>query len=190
SNEGGTGKVDLRMLRPTPDERSLEILSGEDASSVFGQYYTAPKPDRPEANGHRVMISPSEPRANDVFLTVMQMSEEGVPELPVDLVELPAAFVLTLADRAVVLSRTGALLEQGFEVEVKGEGERQLLVTGLTPGAWSIRSGDGEVEYNAQVKERRNTAFFVVPAGAYAIRPEAISGAAEYEAPEDIMPTM
>jgi hypothetical protein len=136
------------------------------------------------------MISPSEPRTNDVFLTVMQMSEEGVSELPVDLAELPEAFVLTLADRAVVLSRTGRLLEEAFEVEVKGEGDRQLLVTGLAPGAWSIRGQDGEVAFNTRAVERQNTAFFVVPGGTYTVRPEAIPGAAEFQAPSDFVPAI
>ena len=188
SDEGATGKVDLRMLRPTADERNLQILSGKEANSVFGQYYTAPKPDRPEANGHRVMFSPDKAQAGDVFLTVMSMSEDGAPELPVDLVETPQAFVLTLADRAVVLSRTGELLEGAFEVEVKGDGDRQLLVAGLAPGTWSIRGQDGKVEYNTQVDERRNTAFFVVPGGTYTIRPEAIPGAGEFQAAADFMP--
>ena len=44
------------MLRPTPDKRVLQVLSGKDANSVFGQFFAPPKPDRPEANGHRVMF--------------------------------------------------------------------------------------------------------------------------------------
>lgn len=61
--------------------------------------FTPPKPDRPEANGHRVMFSPAKERSNDVFLTVMTKCDEQEEQLPVDLVELPQAFVVTLADR-------------------------------------------------------------------------------------------
>ncbi|MDE2998380.1 MAG: hypothetical protein OXU79_04795 [Gemmatimonadota bacterium] len=188
SDAGGTGKVVLRMLRPGADERDVQVLSGREANSVFGQYFTPPKPDRPEANGHRIMFSPGKERSNDVFLTVMTMSDEHAPDLPVDHVELPEAFVVTLADRVVVLSRTGKLLEQTLQVEVGGDGSCQLLLTCLAPGDWSIRDRDGTVRFNARVDTRRNTAFFVVPGGQYTVQPGAIPGATEFQAAPDFMP--
>ncbi|MDZ7619543.1 MAG: hypothetical protein U1E05_21290, partial [Patescibacteria group bacterium] len=81
---GLTGKVDVCMFRPVPAERNTEILSGKEAYSVFGEYFTPPKPDRPEANGHRVMFTPKEKRENDVFLTILGMREEPASPLPVD----------------------------------------------------------------------------------------------------------
>ncbi len=188
SSDGETGKVVLRMLRPGPEERDLQVLSGRDANSVFGQYFTPPKPDRPEANGHRVMFSPSKEQANDVFLTVMSMSDVQATDLPVALVELPEAFVVSLADRVVVLSRTGRLLEQTLQVDVTGDDRCQLLLAGLAPGVWSIRDRDGRVQYNTRVDDRRNTAFFVVPNGEYTVQPEAIPGAPEFQAAPDFMP--
>ena len=188
SDANATGKVVLRMLRPKAGERDLQVLSGKDAYSVFGQFFTPPKPDRPEANGHRVMFSLASEQANDVFLTVMSMSDEHAPELPVDLVELPVAFVVTLADRVVVLSRTGKLLEQTLRVNVKSDESCQLLLAGLAPGAWSIRDRDGKVRFNCRVDANRNTAFFVVPGGEYTIRPQAIPGAPEFQAAADFMP--
>ena len=188
SDADGSGKVVLRMLRPGADERDLQVMSGEEANSVFGQYYAPPKPDRPEANGHRVMFSPLKERSNDVFLTVMTMCDEQEEQLPVDLVELPEAFVVTLADRVVVLSRTGKLLEQTLQVDVAEDEERQLLLVGLTPGDWSIRDREGTVRFNARVEAVRNTAFFVVPGGRYTVQPEAIPGATEFRASPDFMP--
>ena len=188
SDADRSGKVVLRMLRPGVDERDLQVMSGEEANSVFGQFFTPPKPDRPEANGHRVMFSPAKKRSNDVFLTVMTMCDEQEEQLPVDLVELPEAFVVTLADRVVVLSRTGKLLKQTLQVEVGGDGSCQLLLTGLAPGDWSIRNRDGIVSYNAHVDARRNTAFFVVPGGQYTVQPGAIPGATEFQATPDFMP--
>jgi heparin/heparan-sulfate lyase len=188
SDLGLAGKVDLRMLRPKADERDLQILSGEDANSVFGQFFTPPKPDRPEANGHRVMFSPTKEQVNDVFLTVMSMSDEKAQELPIDLAELPDAFVLTLADRVVVLSRTGELLERALQVEVRGDESCQLLLGGLAPGAWSIRDEEGKVQFNTRVEANRNSAFFVVPGGKYTVQPEVIPGATEFRVAPDFMP--
>lgn len=190
SSDDGTGKVVLRMLRPEGSERDLQVLSGKDANSVFGQFFTPPKPDRPEANGHRVMFSPAKEQANDVFLTVMSMSDDQAPDLPVDLVELPEAFVISLADRVVVLNRTGKLLEQTLQVEVGGDGRCQLLLTGLAPGDWSIRDRYGIVRYNARVDANRNTAFFVVPGGEYTVQPEALPGAPEFHAAQGFMPAL
>ena len=188
SSDDGTGKVVLRMLRPEGSERELQVLSGKDANSVFGQFFTPPKPDRPEATGHRVMFSPANEQENDVFLTVMSMSGDHAPDLPVDLVELPEAFVLTLADRVVVLSNTGNFLTQALRVNVPDDDNYQLLLTGLAPGVWSIRDGDGRVQFNSRVDANRNTAFFVVPGGAYTVQPEAIPGAPEFHAAPDFMP--
>ena len=188
SSDDGTGKVVLRMLRPEGSERELQVLSGKDANSVFGQFFTPPKPDRPEANGHRVMFSPANEQENDVFLTVMSMSDERAPDVPVDLVELPEAFVLTLADRVVVLSGTGKLLTQPLQVNVRADGSCQLLLAGLAPGVWSIRDLDSMVRFNSRVDANRNTVFFVVPGGEYTVQPEAISGAPEFHAAPDFMP--
>lgn len=190
SDADGSGKVVLRMLRPGADERDLQVMSGEEANSVFGQFFTPPKPDRPEANGHRVMFSPAKERSNDVFLTVMTMCDEQEEQLPVDLVELPEAFVVTLADRVVVLNRTGKLLEQTLQVEVAAGESRQLLLAGLAPGDWSIRDRDGIVRYNARVDAHRNTAFFVVPGGKYTVQPGAIPGVGEFQASQDFMPAV
>ena len=183
-----SGKVVLRMLRPDEGERNLQILSGKDANSVFGQFFTPPKPDRPEAHGHRVMFSPASEQENDEFLTVMTMSDEQAPDSPVDLVELPDAFVLTLADRVVVLNRAGKLFTRALQVNVGADGNCQLLLAGLAPGAWSIRDRDGRVRFNFRVHENRNTAFLVVPGGEYTVQPEAIPGAPEFHAAPDFMP--
>ena len=190
SNFDVGGKVTLRMLRPTAGERNLQVLSGRDANSVFGQFFTPPKPDRPEANGHRVLFSPASEQSNDVFLSVMSMSDDRAPDMPVDLVELPEAFVVTLADRVVVLSRTDKLLRRTLRVNVRTDENCQVLLGGLAPGAWSIRSEDGKVQFNTRVDANRNTAFFLVPGGEYTVRPEAIPGAPEFHAAPDFMPAL
>ncbi len=168
---GRPGRVCVRMFRPAPDDREVEVLSGASANSVFGQQFTAPAPSRPEGHGHRVMFSPKTARTSDVFLAVMPIADDKAPELPITLTETPATFALTLADRVVVLSKSGRLIEQPFQVEVPGGGKRQLLLTGLTPGLWSIRSRDGQVQFSARVEAERNTAFVTVSGGTFTVQP-------------------
>jgi heparin/heparan-sulfate lyase len=190
SDMGLSGKVSVRMLRPKAGEREMEVLSGAAANSVFGHAFMPPFPAKPEANGHRVMVSPKTAQTNDVFLTVMRMSDDAVPEPSVTVTETPATFALTLANRVAVLSRTGKLLEQPFQVNVPSGHDHQLLLSGLAPGVWSIRGQNGKVRLNARVEAGKNTAFFVVPAGRYAVQPEAIPGAPEFQPAPDFMPAL
>ena len=187
---GLTGKVDVRMLRPAPDERVLQTLEGEAANSVFGQPFTPPDPAKPEGHGCRVTFSPKRAQASDVFLAVMPMSDEKAPPLPVGLAETPTTFALTLADRVVVLSKNGKLLDGPFQVHVPTGNRYQLLLAGLAPGDWSIHSRDNRIQFNARVAPGANTAFFVVPGGDLMVRPEAVPGAPEFHAPPDCMPAM
>jgi len=190
SDLGLDGKVTVRMLRPHPQERYVEILSGTESTTVFGNYFEPPKPDGAEANGHRIMFSPSKEQASDLFLTVMTMSDAKAADLPVSVEEFPDAFVVSLADRVVLMNKTGQMLTKALEVAVNADGESQLLLTGLAPGAWSIRSEDGKIQHNTQVEPNKNTAFFVVPRGHYVTKPEAIPGAAEFQPKPDLMPQL
>lgn len=187
---GLSGKVGVHMLRPTPDRWTVQILKGEDAYNVFGQPFTPPDPTKPEGHGCRILFSPKSAQATDVFLTVLAMSDEGATEPPVSLAETPTTFALTLADRVVVLSKNGTLLDEPFSVTVPPGQGCQLLLTGLAPGNWSIRSADGRVRFNARVEPQQNTAFLVVPGGDLMVRPEALPGAPEYHAPPDFMPAL
>jgi heparin/heparan-sulfate lyase len=169
---GLSGRVSVRMLRPKADDREVEVLSGEAAYTVFGQRFTPPAPTKPEANGHRVMFSPKRVQASDVFLTVMPMSDEKAPELPIELTETPATFMLTLADHVVVLSKIGKLIDQSFPLTVPAGQNHQVLLTGLTPGNWAIRSQDGKSQFNARVEPGKNTALIAAPGGRFTAQPE------------------
>ena len=179
---GKQGKVNVNMLRPKATERKMQILSGKTAYSVFGQAVASPRPANPEAKGHRVLFSPIKARTNDIFLTVLSMSAEQAPELPVALVEQPDIFIITITDRVVVLSKTGKLLSKAFNLNLTSEHKQQLLLTGLAPGPWSIRNHDGKIKLNAQVKTGHNTAFVILPAGNFTITPSAIKDAAKIQA--------
>lgn len=183
---GLKGKVDLHLLRPGPDARTLEILSGRDSTTVDGKYFEPPFPDRPESNGHRLMFSPKGNHEHETFLTVMTMDDEEAEPLPVHLAETDTVYVVTLADRAVVLGKTGALLQDGFTVDLPAGQTWQLLIAGAQPGMWSVK-GDATT-LNVTVEEARHTAFAVVPGGQYQIRPGAVAGAPEFKAAADLVP--
>lgn len=190
SDLGQTGRVDLRMLLPKPADRTLEVLSGEAAHCVFGQPFNPPFPDKPEARGHRALFSPKTPRANDQFLTVLTMASDAAPELPLAFTETPDTFALSLADRVVVLSRTGKLLEQRFSVEVPAGTGQQLLLCGLAPGAWNIQGLAGKPRFNLTVAPGKNTAFLILPGGDFTIQPGVLAGAPEVPLPPGLAPAL
>jgi heparin/heparan-sulfate lyase len=174
SDFGKTGRVHLQMLLPPPANRTMQIVSGHAANSVAGRYFAPPKPDRPEANGHRIVFSPADRQAKEVFLTVLSMCAQDTPALPLELTTFPETFVLACADRIVVLSRTGKLLQSAFQFDIQGAGKDQLLlVAGLAPGRWSITDRAGKVRLHTRVEAGRNTAFWRVPGGSYRIRRDA-----------------
>lgn len=171
SEFGQRGYVAVQMLKPAAGNRQMEILSGKQASSVFGHELEPPKPEAPQAKGHRVMFSPKTAQAKNVFLTVLTMSEAEQTTLSVALTETADAYILSLADRVVVLSKTGDLLKNALTVDARVEGESKVLLTGLSPQEWTIRSQDGRVQHEAQVKDGKNTAFFILPNGQYIVEP-------------------
>jgi hypothetical protein len=166
----------------------MEVLSGTDAYTVFGHAFTPPKPDRPEANGHRIMVSPAEERKHDEFLTVMTMADQEHDQPNVRLDEQPECFVLTLADRVVVLNRSDTTREQPRSVTVATPKTAQLLFVGLAPGSWTIRNDDATVAYAANVTDKRNTAFFLVPPGTYTMEPGPSEDLPHFQPPPDFEP--
>ncbi len=120
------------------------------------------------------MFSPTDRQAKEVFLTVLSMCAQETPALPLELTTFPETFVLAWADRSVVLSRSGKLLQSAFQIDIQGAGKDQLLtVTGLAPGRWSITDRAGKVRFHARVEAGRNTAFWEVPGGSYRISRDA-----------------
>ena len=166
---GVTGRLDVCMLAPSREARTLEILSGEDANSAGGKRYAAPKPDGAEANGCRIVFSPARAQARDRFLTVLQACD--AEPLPVAHEESGTMSVLRIADRIVALPKDGGLSRAAFEVRVPGDGQTyQVLGAGLAAGAWRL-SAAGEPPREIAVEGGKNTLYFESRGGACRLEP-------------------
>ncbi|MEZ6076910.1 MAG: hypothetical protein R3C56_14960 [Pirellulaceae bacterium] len=154
------GKTHVNMLVPAAADRRIEILSGKDAFNSFGFQYEPPPTSHPEAKGHRIMISPQQTNQQDRFLTVFQMTAGDTKPLEVEFAETEASFVVSLADRVVSMNKNTELIEAPFAIRVPDGPERQILLTGLAPGNWTVRSGDGKPHFTGLVAAGRNTLFF------------------------------
>jgi heparin/heparan-sulfate lyase len=172
--EGGvTGRLDVCMLWPARAERTLEILSGEEANSVAGKRYAPPAPNGAEANGHRILFSPRQAQARDRFLTVLQACDAG--PLPIRHAESDATVTLRIADRMVVLPKDRGMLSAPFEVRVPEESQTVLvLCAGLQAGAWQQVS-PGAPDRVLTVEPGKNTCVFESSGGTYRMQPAAAS---------------
>ena len=141
---GKTGTVDVRMLRPASDKRTVEILSGDAANSAFGHVFTPPKPDRPEANGHRVMFSPSRTsqcgRIPDRDAHVGRRGRQ-TPHWPWRNGRR-RSFLPSVIGRSFSAGR-GMRSKSRFRSRFEEPGSGQLILTGLGPGSGILKRKAG-----------------------------------------------
>jgi heparin/heparan-sulfate lyase len=169
---GVTGRLDVCMLWPKADARTVEVKSGDDLHSVFGQSFTTPRPAGPEARGHRVLFSPKQAQLRDRFLTVLQACDAATPPQPVQLSETSVSVVLQIADRIVSLATGTDLIGTPFEIAVPSDGPRyQILLAGLRAGAWEVTGPSGQTVLKAAAEDGKNTLCLTLPGGRYRIAP-------------------
>lgn len=176
--DGVIGKTHVQVLVPSPSETSMEIKSGKDAHSSFNMKFDVPagKENTLEANGHRIMISPSKPSKQNRFLTVFQLTDGDTKPLPVRYEETDVCYIVYIADRVVSMRNSVNLIDRPFSVKIADKEKCQVALTGLKAGNWNIRSEDGKENFNATAVAGKNALFFEVPAGNYVISPGSIDG--------------
>ena len=170
---GVTGRLDVCMLWPKADARTVEIKSGAESHTVFGQSFTPPDLSSPESRGHRVMFSPKRAQQRDRFLTLLQACDDATPPLMASTYETPVSVVLQIADRIVSLATTTGLIDAPFEMTVPNDNiTYQVLLTGLRPGRWHVANAQGEPGFHAVVEEGKNTLVFKAQGGRFQITPQ------------------
>ena len=154
---GRKGRINLSMLLPQPADREMKMLLGEiDVHNVFGVQYT-PHQSTVQTNGSRVLFSPKAARERDEFLTVMQMLDENGVALPVTRLETDFAHVVVAGNHVIGFART-APIHETWNLEIPGDREYQVVLTGMTAGKWSVyQSGKEEL---IDVTEGNTTLFF------------------------------
>lgn len=172
AHHGATGRVDVCMLWPKPEERTLEIKSGPETHNVFGQTFTPPDPAAPEARGSRVLFSPKRAQAQDRFLTLLQVCADPTPPLPYEVAESGAGVTVRIADRVVHLAKDARLISAPFDLKVLADGtEYQVLLAGLQPGSWLVTGSDGTRILQRAAEAGKNTLCFSARGGQYHVAP-------------------
>ena len=167
---GVTGRMDVRFLQPAAADRVVEILSGAEVYRIGEKLFTPPKSAEPEANGHRIVVSPRTAQARDRFVTVLQAGD-GEP-LPVASEESADLSIVRVADRLVALAKGSPLLARAIEFAVpENTGTWQVLVTGLQAGAWRVE-GPGLKATQVTVAAGKHTLHFPATGGRYRLTPQ------------------
>jgi heparin/heparan-sulfate lyase len=175
------GKLTLQMLKPEGAE--LRIDGGDALHDIFGSKVKPPVGGVAQAKGFRTMFSPKAAAGTDLFVAVMQAGDAAQPALPVGSVSNEENIVISIADRVVVLGTADAPAAKAFAVTVPaaGKAQSQLLLAGLAPGDWTIKSAASA--YKFRVEAGKGTAFFMLNPGEYQVIPGASPEAATYEVP-------
>ncbi len=184
--EGLVGKTHIEMLIPAAADRQINILSGSDANSSFQFKYEPPLPDLPEAQGHRIMISPKKAGNHNRFLTVFQVTAGDTRPLPINYYKTAVSDIVILADRVVCMSNSADFISKAFTFKIPSGDKYQVVMTGMKPGYWNVRSRNGTINFNVNVTAGKNTIFFQGGSGEYSIAPGRRSGTKTLPAYEDI----
>ena len=172
--KGLVGNAHVNMLLPRPENRTLEVLGGEDANSSFEYKYEVPSRinhlNYPEADGHRILISPKAAGKQHRFLTVFQMTAGQTQPLPVSYTETEDYYLVYMAGSIVGMNK-GILTSSGIKVNVRDKNEHQVVLTGIKEGTWNIRSRNNKTNFNTAVSEGKNTIFFKAGKGEYTVSP-------------------
>lgn len=116
--------------------------------------------------------SPARASARDRFLTVMQVTADETRPLPVTWYETPVSYVVVnIADRIVSMSNSEALITGRFRLKVAGPGKKQVVLTALKAGKWSVSGGSPRIDIQGTVEEGINTLYFEAGKGDYVIAP-------------------
>ena len=158
---GRKGRVRLSMLLPQPADRETKILTGEnDVYNVWGVQYTIPPRavDAVQTKGSRVLFSPKAARERDEFLTVMQMLDENGKALPISRIETDFAQVVIAGSHVVGFARSDSPIQKEWLLEIPGDREYQVVLTGMAAGKWSVYQSGKEELIN--VTEDNTTLYF------------------------------
>ena len=163
------GKLTLSMLLPRDCE--WHLAEGEALHQVFGVQLESPKPESPESNGFRTMISPRTPAATDCFVACMQIGAESATPLPIDWEALQECCRITLPGRVLFLGTGETPIHESLTFQVPDGSPAQLVAAGLEPGVWYLENADGR-QRSHTVLPGRETITDTLPPGQYRLVPD------------------
>jgi len=184
TEHGGRGRLLLDVLLPAADNLELGKVGGPGREFwVFGQNFANDvEPARlawssMEPGAWRIEVCPKKAAAEDLFLTVMQVTDRQTGgRLPVRRIDAPGRTGCQIegAGRfwAVVFPRNGQTSQQRVTFTVSEPPVGHYLVADLSPGKWQARRQGSSDTRDIQVSEELRAAWFEGPPGNWTLQRE------------------
>lgn len=155
-----------RLINDTllPENTVAEIIGGPGKEYFAGgkNYNAVPLYEPTDESGnYRIEISPKEEKETDLFLNVIQVSEDNDEILPLktELYEDELFAGVKINKKVALFCKNREMLSESFSVsDVKSYGEKEYAICGLESGSWKV--SDGEKEEILTVADGGNTIFF------------------------------
>ena len=178
---GGQGRLTLDVLWPAAGTAQLSKVGGPGKEyEVFGtNYANDPDPARAERGSietarWRIELFPKSPAAEDLFLTVMQVTDRANPaRRAVQRIEADGRIGCTIESPSgpwmILFRRDGGSSRDAAAFTIPGQGKARILITDLEPGQWTARHESGETR-EINVPAESGAAWVEGPAGKWTIR--------------------
>ncbi len=156
-----------------PQNYKIEKIGGEGYEYWNGEsnleIYRQPVGD--ESGTWRIEVKPTEKKAQDYFLNVIQVSDpdDSIIHHEVTSNEQGEFIGIFLADRAVFMKKNEGQVYRDFTVTADGEGDMSYIITNLAEGRWTVTDLDGNVVASETVDEEHGVLRFRAVAGTYKI---------------------
>jgi heparin/heparan-sulfate lyase len=181
TQHGNRGRLSLDVLLPEAANAELTKIGGPGKEYlVFSENYANDvDPQRLERSSMepgawRIELSPKTAAAEDLFLNVMQVTDQQSPScLPVRRIDASDRVGCVIKGPAttwvVLLRKDNRRSAEPVKVTVPGDRSGRVLVTDLTPGRWQAqREGSGEPR-SLIVAQDSGAAWFEGPAGVWTL---------------------
>ena len=176
--KGKKGVAFVDMIKPKAAEREVVLHSGDSSAFVFGDLYQVKSP-WPEARGTRVLVKPKERAVHTSYATVFQMTEDGAQKLPVQYKEYANYYAIQLADRILIVAKSDRFLEEEVEVNVPGDKEYEVIVTGIKDGFWNINNTTKSSRFNVNILKGNHTTSWKAKGEVFVLKPLRVYGDSE-----------
>lgn len=157
-NFGYNGKMTIDTLLPTADNTEFSIEGGVEegwslvnkhiyngngwTKTKIADYIGSDLSTENEANTYRLEISPKTPQAQDCFLNVIQISDNGSPEVTnAGLFENDLFYGAEIENKKVLFSKDGKLIGNDFTVE--SDGVAEYIICDIEQGEYSVTDSKG-----------------------------------------------
>ncbi|WP_133582931.1 hypothetical protein [Sphingobacterium yanglingense] len=176
--KGKKGVAFVDMIKPKAAEREVVLHSGDSSAFVFGDLYQVKSP-WPEARGTRVLVKPKERAVHTSYATVFQMTEDGAQKLPVKYKEYSNYYAIQLADRILIVAKSDRFLEEEVEINVPGDKEYEVIVTGIKDGFWNINNTTKSSRFNVNILKGNHTTSWKAKGEVFVLKPLRVYGDSE-----------